>query len=64
MWEDLERGRQTEVDELQGAVIAGAAALGLKAPVNRAIAKAIHAAEAAGRGSPRLAPGDLLRRLS
>jgi 2-dehydropantoate 2-reductase len=64
MWEDLERGRLTEIDELQGAIIAAAAALGLQAPVNRAIAEAIHAAEAAGKGSPRLSPADLLGRLS
>ncbi|WP_338502506.1 2-dehydropantoate 2-reductase [Sphingomonas kaistensis] len=61
MWEDLERRRPTEIDELQGAVIARAAALGLPAPVNRRIADAIRAAEAAAAGSPRLDP-DALRR--
>lgn len=64
MWEDLQRGRPTEIDELQGAVIARAAALGLKAPVNRAIADAIKAAERAAQGSPRLDPEGLLARLS
>jgi 2-dehydropantoate 2-reductase len=61
MWEDLERRRPTEIDELQGAVIARAAALGLPAPVNRRIAEAIRAAEAAAAGSPRLDPATLLR---
>lgn len=61
MWEDLQRGRMTEIDELQGAVIARAEALGLAAPVNRAIAEAIRAAERAGAGSPRLDPQLLLR---
>ncbi len=64
MWEDLERRRPTEIDELQGAVIARAAALGLAAPVNQRIAEAIRAAEAAAAGSPRLDPAALLRRRS
>jgi 2-dehydropantoate 2-reductase len=64
MWEDLQRGRPTEIDELQGAVIDRAAALGLRAPVNRAIAGAIRAAEANKQGSPLLDPGSLLRQLS
>ena len=64
MWEDLDRGRPTEIDELQGAVIARAERLGLSAPANRAIAAAIKAAEAAGSGSPRLNPATLLARLS
>jgi 2-dehydropantoate 2-reductase len=61
MWEDLERRRPTEIDELQGAVIAKAAALGLPTPVNRRIADAIRAAEAAADGSPRLDPAALRR---
>ncbi|WP_344708849.1 2-dehydropantoate 2-reductase [Sphingomonas humi] len=64
MWEDLERGRRTEIDELQGAVITRAAALDLPTPVNRAIADAVRAAEAAGAGSPKLLPGDLAGPLS
>ena len=61
MWEDLERRRPTEIDELQGAVITRAAKLGLQAPVNRRIADAVRAAEAAAAGSPRLDPATLLR---
>ena len=64
MWEDLERRRRTEIDELQGAIIARAAALGMSTPVNRAISDAIHAAEEAAKGSPKLAPGDLPGRIS
>jgi 2-dehydropantoate 2-reductase len=64
MWEDLERRRSTEIDELQGAVIAHAARLGLPTPVNQAIADAIRAAEAAAAGSPRLDPNTLLRQRS
>ena len=64
MWEDLERRRPTEIGELQGAVIARADALGLKAPVNRRIADAVRAAEAAAAGSPRLDPTSLCRQRS
>jgi 2-dehydropantoate 2-reductase len=64
LWEDLERRRPTEIDELQGAVIARASALGLPAPVNRAIAAAIRSAESAQAGSPRLGPETLLRHIS
>jgi 2-dehydropantoate 2-reductase len=60
MWEDLERCRPTEIEELQGAVIARADALGLPAPINRLIAAAIRQAEAAAAGSPRLDPATLL----
>lgn len=59
MWEDLERRRPTEIEELQGAVIARAAALGLAAPTNAAIREAILEAERAAAGSPRLKPADL-----
>ena len=59
MWEDLSKGRLTEIDELQGAVVALAEAHGLDAPVNRRIHAAIRAAEAAGSGPPGLRPADL-----
>jgi 2-dehydropantoate 2-reductase len=64
MWEDLERRRLTEIDELQGAVVARAARLGLPAPVNQAIMQAIRTAEAAGAGSPCLQPSDIRPRTS
>lgn len=59
MWEDLTRGRLTEIDELQGAVVALAEAHGLDAPVNRRIHAAIRKAEASGSGPPGLRPADL-----
>jgi 2-dehydropantoate 2-reductase len=64
MWEDLQRRRPTEIDELQGAIIARATLLGLPTPVNRAIADEVRSAEAAGAGSPALDPAALLTRLS
>lgn len=64
MWEDLERRRPTEIDELQGEIVRRAAALGLPTPVNRAILAAVKEAERAGAGSPRLDPAMLLRAVS
>src|SRR5487761_2004746 len=45
MWQDLSRGKRTEVDALNGAVAAEAARLGLSAPHNRAIVDFIHSRE-------------------
>lgn len=60
MWEDLQLGRPTEIDELQGAILALAEAHGAAAPIAARVTKAIRAAEAAGAGSPGLTP-DALR---
>ncbi len=57
---DLERGRPTETDEFQGAVIRLAEKTGTDAPLSRLVVERVRAAEAAGRGSPRLRPDDLL----
>jgi 2-dehydropantoate 2-reductase len=56
MSEDLQRGRRTEIDYLQGVIIAIADRHGLELPLSRRIAKLVKDAEAAGRGSPRLTP--------
>jgi 2-dehydropantoate 2-reductase len=52
MWEDLARGRPTEVDYLNGEIVSLAARHGLEAPINRRIVELVHAAE--GTGSPGL----------
>jgi 2-dehydropantoate 2-reductase len=57
MWDDLQRGRTTEIDHLQGAILALARRHGVPAPMTQRIASLIKQAEAAGRGSPHLAPG-------
>lgn len=54
MWEDLERGRATEIDVLQGAVETLAVRHGLSTPVISRVAACIRKAEAAGTGSPHL----------
>lgn len=56
MWEDLQRGRQTEIAFLNGEVVLVAEAAGVDAPINRRLVALIHEAEAAGAGSPGLAP--------
>jgi 2-dehydropantoate 2-reductase len=56
MWEDLQRGRPTEIDYLQGVITEIAGRRGLKAPLSRRIVTLIKQAEAAGKGSPGLTP--------
>jgi 2-dehydropantoate 2-reductase len=46
MWEDLQRGRPTEIDSLQGEIVALAAAHGRIAPANARLAALVHEAEA------------------
>jgi len=43
MWQDLESGRATEVDFINGYIASTAASLGLTAPVNRTLTTLIHA---------------------
>jgi 2-dehydropantoate 2-reductase len=54
MYEDLQRGRRTEIDYLQGVVTKIADRHGLDVPLSRRIIALIKDAEAAGRGSPGL----------
>lgn len=56
MWEDLERRRRTEIDELQGAIVRLGATVGVATPIAEGIVEQVKAAEAAGNGSPRLLP--------
>jgi 2-dehydropantoate 2-reductase len=56
MWEDLQRGRRTEIDYLQGVITAIADRHGLPAPLSHRIVALIKNAEAAGKGSPGLTP--------
>jgi len=45
MWEDLQAGRRTEIDYLNGAVVALAGSVGMDAPANRKIVDLVHAME-------------------
>lgn len=59
MWDDLEKRRPTEIDELQGAVVALAQATDTPAPTCAHIRRLVRQAEAAGSGSPRLSPDEV-----
>lgn len=63
MWDDLERGRRTEVEQLQGAILGLARDAGRDAAWNRLVMEMVQEAEAARRGSPRLTPEQVLARL-
>ena len=56
MWEDLQRGRRTEIDVLQGEIMRRAAIHGLQTPVISRVHALVKNAEAAGEGSPCLPP--------
>ena len=56
MWEDLQRGRRTEIDYLQGVITEIAERRGLEAPLSRRIVELIRQAEPDGKGSPGLTP--------
>jgi 2-dehydropantoate 2-reductase len=59
MWEDLQRGRRTEIDYLQGVITAIAERRGLEAPLSRRVIELIRNAEAGGKGSPGLTPAQI-----
>src|SRR6202166_4714824 len=56
MWEDLQRGRATEIDYLQGVITEIADRHGLKVPLSRRIVALIKNAEISGKGAPKLTP--------
>jgi 2-dehydropantoate 2-reductase len=60
MAEDLQRGRRTEIDYLQGIVVEIAARHGLDVPLSRRIVTLIKSAETAGKGSPGLTPEQIV----
>jgi 2-dehydropantoate 2-reductase len=64
MWEDLTRGRPTEVDYLNGEIVRIAERARVPAPLNRRIVELVHAAERAGPGSPQLGAAELWTKLS
>ena len=59
MWEDLQKGRKTEIDEFQGEIVRMANELGTSALVNASILAKIKTAEALEKGSPKLNPEDI-----
>lgn len=64
MYDDLDRRRKTEVDELNGEIVRLAEKTGTPAPVNAAIVRLVKEAEAKNSGSPRLSPAEILARVA
>ncbi|WP_428263113.1 2-dehydropantoate 2-reductase [Haliangium sp.] len=63
MWEDLQQGRPTEIDELNGEIVHLGQRIGQPAPLNALIVALVRAAEDAGQGSPGLTGADLWSKL-
>lgn len=61
MWDDLQRGRPTEIGELQGAALRLAEKAGTPAPLLNGVTALVRAAEAAQLGSPGLTPEQVAR---
>jgi 2-dehydropantoate 2-reductase len=59
MWEDLQRGRRTEIDYLQGVITEIAERRGLEAPLSRRVVELIRRAEREAKGSPGLTPAQV-----
>jgi 2-dehydropantoate 2-reductase len=60
MWEDLQRGRRTEIDHLQGVIAEIADRRGSKVPLTRRVMALIKRAEAEGKGSPGLTAEEII----
>jgi 2-dehydropantoate 2-reductase len=56
MWDDLQRGRPTEIGELQGTVLSLAEKAGTPAPLLKRVIALVRQAEREKRGSPGLTP--------
>jgi 2-dehydropantoate 2-reductase len=56
MWQDLKQGRTTEIDYLQGAIIALAEGHDVDVPLSRQVVALIKQYESAGHGPPKLTP--------
>lgn len=59
MWEDLQHGRRTEIDYLQGVIVALAERHRIDVPLTRRIVDLVTTAEQAGKGSPELSPAQI-----
>ncbi|TJW33856.1 MAG: 2-dehydropantoate 2-reductase [Mesorhizobium sp.] len=59
MWDDLQRRRPTEIDDLQGAILRLCGKTGVPAPMTERVAALVRHAEAGKRGSPGLTPGQV-----
>lgn len=60
MWEDLQRGRRTEIDDLQGAIIRLGRQYRQNVVLSERLLGLMRTVEAEGRGSPRLKPDQII----
>jgi len=56
MWEDLQRGRVTEIDYINGEIVRLAATAGVDAPMNRALVELMHKIECIPGGAVPMSP--------
>jgi 2-dehydropantoate 2-reductase len=61
--QDLDRGRKTEIDYLNGEIVRLATEVGMKAPANAFVVDTVHSLERAGRPLPFLRPEDVWSKL-
>ncbi|PTE10692.1 2-dehydropantoate 2-reductase [Mesorhizobium helmanticense] len=61
MWDDLQHGRPTEIDELQGAILRLAHKAGTRAPLLEQVTALVREAEREKQGSPGLTPDAIMR---
>jgi len=59
MWDDLSKGRLTEVDDLNGEIVHLAETSGVKAPLNQRVVELVHEVEKSAAGSPKLSAAAL-----
>jgi 2-dehydropantoate 2-reductase len=64
LFQDLARGRRTEIDFLNGEIVRLAEARGVDAPLNRRVVALVHEVEERGQGSPRMSGDALWARVS
>ncbi|WP_299426699.1 2-dehydropantoate 2-reductase [uncultured Shimia sp.] len=63
MWEDLQKGRRTEIDELQGKIVRLARVANVAAPINVGISELLKEVETLGGGAPKLTAQEVQARL-
>ena len=59
MWDDLCRGKKTEIDQLNGEIVALGQRYGVPTPLNARIVDLVRAAEDAAQGSPGLTAAEI-----
>jgi 2-dehydropantoate 2-reductase len=64
MWDDISKGRITEVEDLNGEIVRLALTCRVDAPLNRRVVEIVQQAEKAHAGSPKLSADALWRAIT